>query len=378
MEMYRGKYDWVDAMRNYRRCNILDKKIDKMLSRQRGDGRMPFELRYWGSHTGRDSGSGGINMQNLPHGELYGVDLRSAIIAPRDHKLIIADLEQIEARVLLTLVKDKEQLALIRSGQSPYEAHARSTMGFQVAHLDKKDSVYRLAKARVLALGYSAGWRKFNVMAYLPMYLGRDAARVFASPVTKSDVAAFSEYFHLYEKDKLSREKWKTRTPELEREWTNSWLIVRDYRTTNYRITRFWKFLDDAVREAIGSDYSVQLPSGRILRYRKIKCSSGGDLSAEIIRGDKWVRAKIYGGKICENIVQAIARDIFMEAVLRVARAGYRIIMRVHDELVAEVLASLAEAAAAEIKILMGKSPSWLADCPVSVEQPRITESYLK
>jgi hypothetical protein len=377
MEMYSGKYPWVEAMRNYRRCNLLDKKIDKMLSRQRADGRMPFELKYWGSHTGRDSGAGGVNMQNLPHGELYGVDLRSAIIAPPGTRLVIADLAQIEARILLTLVKDNAQLELVRAGMSPYEAHCRATMGYTSAVLVKTDPMYRLAKARVLALGYGAGWRKFNVMAYLPMYLGKDAAKVFASPVSKSDVAAFAEYLHSYEKDKAVLAKWKERTPELEREWTNSWLIVRDYRTANYRITAFWKYLDSAVRESVGHEYGVQLPSGRILRYERVKASQENDLTAEICRGDKRMRTKIYGGRICENIVQAIARDIFKDACLRVSLAHYRIIMRVHDELVCEVPQGMAEISKLDIEVLMGKSPPWLANCPVSAEA-KITERYLK
>jgi DNA polymerase len=377
MEMYRGKYPWVEAMRNYRRCNMLDKKIDKMLSRQRADGRMPYELKYWGSHTGRDSGSGGVNMQNLPHGELYGADLRAAIIAPQGKRLVIADLEQIEARILLTLVKDKDQLALIRTGMSPYEAHCRATMGFSGPVLDKKDPMYRLAKARVLALGYGAGWRKFVVMAYLPMYLGKDAAKVFASPVSTADVAAFAEYLHSYEKDKPTIEKWKTRNEELEREWTNAWLIVREFRSTNYRITAFWKYLDTAVRESVGHEYGVQLPSGRILRYEKVKAGKDGELTAELCRGDKRVRTKIYGGRICENIVQAIARDIFKDACLRVSIATYQIIMRVHDELVCEIPAENAQIYADDIKSLMGISPPWLPNCPVSAEA-KVTERYLK
>ena len=377
MEMYRGKYPWVEHMRNYRRCNILDKKIDKMLARQRWDGRMPYELKYWGSHTGRDSGAGGVNMQNLPHGELYGADLRAAIIAPPRTRLVIADLEQIEARILLTLVKDKDQLGLIQGGMSPYEAHCRATMGFSGAVLDKKDPMYRLAKARVLALGYGAGWRKFNIMAYLPMYLGKDAAKVFAAPVSKADIAAFAEYLHSYEKDKAILAKWKERTPELEREWTNSWLIVKQFRTDNYRITKFWKHLDEAVRESVGHEYGVQLPSGRILHYERVKSSKENDITAEICRGDKRMRTKIYGGRICENIVQAIARDIFKDACLRVALAGYQIIMRVHDELVCEVPAEHPDIDALAIKNLMGVSPSWLPSCPVSAEA-KVTERYQK
>jgi len=377
MEMYSGRFPWVEAMRNYRRCNILNRKIDKMLSRQRGDGRMPFELKYWGSHTGRDSGSGGVNMQNLPHGELYGVDLRSAIVAPPDMRLIVADLSQIEARILLTLVKDELTLDLIRGGQSPYEAHARATMGFSEPILPKTIGTYRLAKARVLALGYGAGWRKFNIMAYLPVYLGRDAARVFSEPVSKSDVAAFSEYLLRNEKDKATREKWHNRTQELETEWTNAWLIVNAYRKSNPRIVSLWGQIDGEIRKAVGQDWDFKLPNGRSLRYRSIKETKENDLTCSIIRGDKEITVKIYGARIVENIVQAIARDIFMEACLRVHDAGYRIIMRIHDELVAEVLARVAEEARLQIESLMGASPAWLDRCPVSAEA-KITEKYLK
>src|SRR5882724_1290016 len=183
-------------------------------------------------------------------------------------EFVICDLAQIEARVLLTLIKDYGQLELIRKGVSPYEAHARASMGWEGGELKTEDPKrYKLAKARVLALGYGCGWKKFIFMAYQPAYLGKDAKEVFSAPVQTQDVLNFQDFLYKYEKDKVNIQKWNRREEALEREWVNSWLIVNDFRRSNPRIPKFWELLDRSIKACDGSDYSIRLPSGRELRY---------------------------------------------------------------------------------------------------------------
>jgi hypothetical protein len=161
-EKYGDQYPWVGAMRTYRRCNALLKKVENINNRIRPDGRLGYSLMYCGAHTGRFSGGGsGINFQNLPREELFGVNLRGMIVAPKDKKLIIADLAQIEPRVLAWFAEDWETLKMVESGVDIYESHARMTMGYdldislkQAAENDPKYKKLRqLAKARVLGLG---------------------------------------------------------------------------------------------------------------------------------------------------------------------------------------------------------------------------------
>lgn len=368
MDLYGDRYGWIGAMRDFRRSNMLSAKIVRMLNRVRANGRMPYELKYFGAHTGRDSGSGKINLQNFPRESICGINLRSSIIPAGNKKLIIADFRQIEARVLLFLVKDEQQLTLIRNGMSPYEAHARTSMNWTGETGDYKKEAprhYLTAKARVLALGYGAGWRKFNAMAYLPAYLGKDAKEVFAMPVTEFQIAAFTDYLLKFEKDKATLRKWKARTPELVTEWTNSWLIVQDFRTKNPKIVALWKHLDNAIRQAIGDTYRIRLPSGRILQYRDVICDDENGVTAIICRGGKMVRRKLYGGLLTENIVSAIARDILRDAAIRLHLHNFQIILRVHDELVLEVSPT---APLFLIRELMAVNPPWLIGCPIDVE----------
>jgi hypothetical protein len=373
MELYGERYPWVGAMRDFRRANMLAAKIIRMIDRLQPNGRMPYELKYFGAHTGRDSGSGKINLQNFPREPICGVDLRATIIAPPEKKLVIADFRQIEARVLLALVKDKPQLTLIDGGMSPYESHARTSMGWTGTGNFKQDAPrhYLLAKARVLALGYGAGWRKFNAMAYLPAYLGKTAAEVFAAPVSENQIAAFTDFFLKYEKDKPTIKKWKVRTSELEKEWVNSWLIVQDFRQRNSRIVDFWRQLDRMIRASHKESLKIALPSGRFIQYLDILVNEKDGASAVICKGGKLIRQKLYGGLLTENVVSAIARDILRDAAVRLTQNGYRIILRVHDELVMEVSQ---ETDIAPIRVLMARNPSWFESCPIDIsvdESPR-------
>jgi hypothetical protein len=233
---------------------------------------------------------------------------------------------------------------------------------------------YLLAKARVLALGYGAGWRKFNSMAYLPAYLGKEAREVFSMPVTKEQEAMFSDYLAKYEKDKATLSKWKKGTPELVTEWTNSWLIVQDFRLKNPKILAKWKELDSGLRRAEGGDYRIYLPSGRSLYYREVKVSDTDGTTALICRQGKIMRQKLYGGMLTENVVSAIARDVLRDAALRLSAYGFKIILRVHDELVMEVPRCTPLFL---IKDLMAVCPKWLKGCPIdaSVEE---AERYKK
>ncbi|MGN0828102.1 MAG: DNA polymerase [Akkermansia sp.] len=105
-------------------------------------------------------------MQNLHKGEHHGVDMRALFIPRPGHKFVISDLSQIETRVLLYLAGDTTQLEEIAKGTSPYEAHARASMGWTGGKLKEEDpGLYALAKARVLGLGFGCGKVRFSDLA---------------------------------------------------------------------------------------------------------------------------------------------------------------------------------------------------------------------
>lgn len=329
-EEFADRFPWVKAIREHRKANKHLKTIKTMLTRTRPDGRMGYDLKYFGATTGRDSGSGGWNAQNLPRDVVVGVDIRSLIEAPVGKTLVVCDLAQIEARCILWLARDHDTLDLLRTGVDVYEAHARATMGYTdprpLKDVDK--GLRQLAKARVLGLGFGCGANKFQVVAKMMAGLEISAA-------------------------------------DADR-------IVTDYRASNPKIVQLWRNLDSALQRSAGAEFTIKLPSGRSLVYRDIK--AGREASGVIPRNGKMMRSKLYGGLLAENLTQAFARDIFMDRVAELSERGYEVILRVHDEVVCLVDEAGAEDARREIERLMATAPKWCANLPVGAEAAVMTQ----
>lgn len=339
-EEFADKYPWVSAIREHRKANKHLKTIETMLSRTRPDGRMGYDLKYFGATTGRDSGSGGWNAQNMPRDVVSGVDIRSMIEAPEGKMLVVCDLAQIEARCILWLARDHETLDLLRTGVDVYEAHARATMGYD-DHRPLKDvdkPLRQLAKARVLGLGFGCGANKFQVVAKMMAGLEISAA-------------------------------------DAER-------IVNDYRKSNPKIVTLWRKLQTCLEKSAGANLNVKLPKGRELVYREIKGervheNTPSGFSGVIPRNGKMMRSKLYGGLLAENLTQAFARDIFMDRVAELSRRGYEVILRVHDEVVCLVDKEGAGNSLKRIEAIMATAPEWCSSLPVGAEA-NLTKQYVK
>ncbi|MCZ7641344.1 MAG: DNA polymerase [Verrucomicrobia bacterium] len=325
---------WVRHMQRVRSANRTAKVLESMEARRMPTGRMAYELKYFGASTGRWSGGGGLNLQNLNRKTAEGVDLRRAIIAPPGQVLAVADYSQIESRVLLFLAGDVEALRLFRENPDAdaYEIHARRTMGYAEAEplkawCDRTGSNLRqLAKARVLGLGFGCGWRKFI-----------DVARVMAG-------------LELTEDDSKG--------------------VVESFRDSNPLICRLWQRLEDACEARDGRHYALPLPCTqhapalkRFLFYRDVAVSDD-DITATVA-GE---RVKVYGGLLAENWTQATARDVLASAWLRCATAGFIPVLSVHDELVFELPEATAEADLARIIAIMETPVPWAPHLPLKVE----------
>lgn len=339
-EEFADKFPWVSAIREHRKANKHLQTIKTMLTRTRPDGRMGYDLKYFGATTGRDSGSGGWNAQNMPRDVVSGVDIRSMIEAPEGKMLVVCDLSQIEARCILWLARDHETLDLLRTGVDVYEAHARATMGYSdprpLKDVDK--SLRQLAKARVLGLGFGCGANKFQVVAKM-------MAGLVIAP------------------------------QEAER-------IVADYRSSNPKIVQLWRKLQTALEKSAGANLNVRLPQGRELVYRevtgsRVHASTPSGFSGSVPRNGKMMRCKLYGGLLAENLTQAFARDIFMDRVAELSRKGYEVILRVHDEVVCLVDEATAEASLKDIESTMATAPEWCANLPMGAEA-NLTKQYVK
>ncbi len=320
-EEHGGTYPWVAAMRDWRRANTLLKKLDTLNARIREDGTFSYGLKYFGAHTGRWSGDSGFNIQNLPRTAMFGVDLRRMIIPRPGHVFVISDLGQIEQRVLSWLAGDNAMMEQLETGISVYEAHARATMGYKgrepLKHADP--DLYRLAKARVLGLGYGASASVFPKIAM-------SMAKLVVTPAQAQR-------------------------------------IVREFRASNPLITALWAKLERAFSMHTGKDFTLPLPSGRSVYYRHVARTPKG-LSA-VVQGR---RCSFFGGKLAENLTSATARDVLGDILLRLDEAGYRVVMHVHDEVVVEVPVAKAGEAAADIHRIMTTPPNWLEGLPLTAE----------
>lgn len=375
----------IKHMQAVRSTKVLLEKAKTLHARLRDDNTFPFELKYWGGHTGRWSGGyeedekrvmgTGFNIQNLPRDEMYGLNLRHVILPKPGCKFISADYSQIEPRVLSWLVNDQASLDLMRKGMSPYEVHGRVSMGFTGGNMKKENKpLYQLAKARVLALGYGAGWKKFIFMAGL--YVDKDICdRIFAAPVTAEQMGEFERYLGFL----------KTRFPEWLAEWNlldhagrtkwvNAWLIVNDYRRNNPLIAGkeegLWTILESHCRAAVGKTFSMGLPSGRAMKYHHVRTHGG----LSVVFPHTGLRKSIWGGFLTENIVQAASRDILRDAMVNLEKAGIRTAFTVHDEIVSEVPMDFPKQ---EIISIMVKCPDWIPGLPIDVEAVELSH-YIK
>ena len=318
--------DWITILQEYRSVNRTLEVINSMEVRTE-NGRLTYSLKYCGATTGRWSGAGKLNLQNLNRNEIHGVNIRRCIIAKPNHVLAAIDYSQIESRVLLYLAGDIKALEVIRNGVDIYEAHARATMEYKDERPLKEvnPAMRQLAKARVLGLGYGCGAKRFIEVAKCMANLNISEAESIAT--------------------------------------------VNQYRRSNPKIIDLWKKIEGAFVNCNNSTYELRLPSGRSLYYRNVS----KDMSC-IISGDK---CKVYGGLLTENYVQAVARDILADAWIRCYDAGHKPVLCVHDELVFEFPRNEADKQLKAICELITQSPSWAKDLPLDVEG-KLMEYYSK
>jgi len=423
--------DWLDEygervpaiyeLSRFRRISRAISVYQVLKSRIRSDGRAALALKYGGADkTFRWSGGSGFNLQNLMKAPLafdddfewltydtdtklyerddghtfrakdaYLVDIRACLTASPGHRLLIPDLSQIEPRVLNWVVKNKAFLDACAAGQSPYEAHARASMGWTGGDLKaaaetdpNAAAIYALAKARVLALGYGAGWQKFIEMAR--GYLGTEAKflAVFAKEPTPEQTAKFLDYLGwLVEKMKHKASKTALAAwPELDKQtqniWVNSWVQVTDFRKTNAGIKSLWDRMD-ADFKASHQDgvFENELPSGRTLNYYDINTQYGWGARP----GNRLaVPGRVYGGLLVENMIQGISRDVFGHGILNLEKAGYRVLFHVHDECIIDAPANRdVNEQVAEVKKLLCSVPDWCKSLPVSAGCP-VSDHYKK
>lgn len=309
--------------------------------------------------------------------------IRGSIIVPEGKKLVVSDLSNIEGRVAAWLSGEDWKLQAFRdfdagTGADLYKlAYARS---FGVSVDDVTKDRRQLGKVQELALAYEGGVGAFVTFTLTyKMELEAIRAAVFAAlDLVDPDVV----------REARNAWEWATkqkRTLGLEKDvYIACDILKRAWRNAHPATSSYWPELKDAAISAIcspgktvrarrivlrrdGNWLRVQMPSGRQLCYIAPRVDDSGQISYMGVNQytRKWQRVKTYGGKLFENLCQAVARDVLFENMPHVENAGYEILLSIHDELLTEA-PDTDEFNADGLSALMATAPSWAEGLPLS------------
>lgn len=318
-------------------------KYKKMIDIACHDHRARGLLQFYGaSRTSRWAGRL-IQVQNLPQNHIKDLDtarkivkygdldllqmlyddpadilsqcIRTAIIPAPGKKFIVADFSAIEARIIAWIAGEQWRLDVFKTHGKIYEASASQMFNVPIKEIDKGSPLRQKGKIAELALGYQGSTGALKNMGALKMGLTEDEL------------------------------------PELVKQW----------RVANPKIVQLWYEVESKVMTAIqdrttvrikdnltaiyqNSILFIELPSGRRLAYPKPQVIDHDRFPGkqkiifqELNSDGQWIETETYGGRLVENIVQATARDCLVHSMLKLDRAGYEIVMHVHDEVVIEI-----------------------------------------
>ena len=291
-------------------------------------GVLPVPVRYYAAHTGRWGGDDKINLQNLPSRGANANMLKRGIIAPQGYSIIDADSAQIEARVLAWLAEQDDLTQAFAKGEDVYKKMASRIYG--VAESDVTKDQRFVGKTTILGAGYGMGAQKFQ-----------DQLKTFG----------FDMELH-----------------EARR-------VIKIYREANDKINKLWRdaqaFLKDGNSFGLYGvlfveDGKILLPSGLYLRYDDLQFTTT-DRGVEFDYKTRRGRVRIYGGKIIENVCQAIARCIIGEQMLQIAKR-YRVVLTVHDSIACCVKDEEVDEAQQYIEECMRRPPEWADGLPIDCE----------
>ncbi len=324
---------------------------------------MPVPLKYYGAHTGRWSGGGGINFHNLPaHGAKVLSAIRGILVAPDGTILLILDFSQIEARVLVWLADQMDMVRKFATGVQIYCEFASALTGKHIRKPKKTDpkavadwhGKYRqLGKVGTLGCGYG---------------MGKDKCQDYAKNTYDVDI------------DNVMAEQ-----------------VVKLYRRQNPMVVLFWQKVEQAFTLALtgaprpvemdhGLQFShednvvkIRLPNGRCLYY------TGAALTGSSYRRQIYMphpkegfKIHMWGGYLVENIVQAASRDILAEAVLDIRRElRLRVPLTVHDDMSIVIPVDRQEELVPRVIEIVRRTPVWAPGLPIDIEY-KLSERYMK
>jgi DNA polymerase I-like protein with 3'-5' exonuclease and polymerase domains len=298
-------------------------------------GKLPVPIKYYAAHTGRFGGDDKINLQNLPSRGANAGKLKMAIVAPAGYEVIDADSAQIEARVLAWLAGQNDLVQAFANKEDVYKKMASAIYGKPEDQITKDERF--VGKTTILGCGYGMGAVKFQ-----------GQLKTFGVDVSLEEARR----------------------------------IIDIYRRTNPAVTALWReaqtmliAMSRAEPSKLGKEgvltvdpweTAIKLPSGLLMRYADLKYSEG-EQGVEFSYKTRYGRTRIYGGKVIENVCQAIARCIIAEQMLKIGKR-YKVVLTVHDAVACIAPEDEIAEAQAYVEECMRWVPEWAAGLPVNCE----------
>lgn len=345
------------------------KKYEAMERSVCKDGQVHGLLQFYGANrTGRWAGRL-VQVQNLPQNHIVDLELarnlvkqgrfedvelfydstpnvlseliRTAFIPKEGSRFIVADFSAIEARVLAWLSGEQWRLDVFASHGKIYEASASAMFHVPIGEITKGSPLRQKGKISELALGYGGSVGALTSMGALDMGLAEEEL----SPLVST---------------------WRNANPHITQFWwdVDAAAIKAVTEKKETRVGRITFFYQSGILFAM-------LPSGRKLAYVKPrmtvnKFGRNGLTYEGISESGKWGRIETYGPKLVENIVQGTARDLLAEAMMRLKKRGYQIVMHIHDEAVLEVPDGVSSVE--EVCSIMAVQPEWAEGLPLRAD----------
>lgn len=286
--------------------------------------------------------SDGINLMfgNIP--DTLSQLIRTALIPEEGKRFIVCDLSSIEARIIAWLSGEKWRLDVFATHGKIYEASAAAMFKVPIESVTKGSPMRQKGKIAELALGYQGGVNALKTMGAIEMGIPEDDLQglVYA---------------------------WRNANKKIVQYWYDIQRAALDCVRTRSRTTV--GKVEFKVEKGV---LFIMLPSGRKLAYLRPSITAGtyGDVVSYegVIQATKqWGRIDSYGGKFVENIVQAIARDVLADGMLRLDKAGLQLVLSVHDEVIIEDSEDFVNMAEAVSKIMSAPIP-WAKNLPLGAD----------
>ena len=298
-------------------------------------GSLPVPLRYYAAHTGRWGGDDKLNLQNIPRKS----PLKTAIVVPEGYIMIDADSSQIEARIVAWLAGQADLVSAFAKGLDVYKIMAAKIYNKDDSVIN--DSERFVGKTTILGAGYGMGWRKFQMQL---KNFGVSLDDNMCQHILKVYRQEFPYIPALWDEghntlDALSSEKLVT--------------------------TTFGK-QPQAVSVLPGIGYD--LPSGLPLKYMNLRATEVDDRGrAQYVYDTRKGTVRIYGGKVVENLCQALARCVIAEQMLKISKR-YQPVLTVHDAVACVVPEAERDEAIKYVDECMRWKPKWAETLPLACE----------